>query len=108
MLSKMIKVVILVALLGGLAYAGACIYGNFFTQSNVGDGLKLPSAEKAAYAVHIKNTGNLLLTNSFEQHGSVYILHGYFEIVGQGFKYREGDIILDEQIFGEITVRRRE
>jgi len=73
---------------------------------------KMPDVEKAEYGVHIENTGNLLLTNDYEVHGTeigsrVFVLHSFWEVSGNSFKYRPGGIVLEEKVFGKITVRRR-
>lgn len=107
MLNKVIKVILIVVLVGGVAYLGACIYGNFVNTGGTGTP-NLPTVDKAAYTVHIENTGNVLLTNKYEQVGQVYILHNYWEMVGSQFKYRDHDLVLDQTIFGDITIHRRE
>jgi len=107
MLSRIIKIVILVGLVGFLSYAGMCVYANFFSGPSVVTNPEPPPATKAAYALLIKNTGNVLYSNDVEQNGEVYILHGHWEEVDGKFKYRTGDIMLDERLFGPITLRRR-
>jgi len=72
----------------------------------------MPEVKEASHSVYIENTGNLLLTNDYEVMGDeagsrVFILHGFWELTGQDFKYKSGDIVLDENIFGEITIKRR-
>jgi len=111
MLSRIIKLIIILAMLAGLAYAGLCVYSCATHQQGAGM-LDIPEAEEAAYSVTIENTGKLLMTNDYEVMGSVvgkrvFILHGRWEFMGQDFKYKEGDIIMDESVFGEITLRRR-
>jgi len=108
MLSRVIKIVVILGMLAGLAWGGVCVYANFFNKSSeVGGTQQLPGIEKAAYSVSIKNTHNLLLTDKYEQSGTVYTLHGYWEYTGSGFKYRDATLSLDEQVFGEIIVKRR-
>jgi len=72
----------------------------------------MPEVEEASHSVYIENTGNLLLTDDYEVIGEetgsrVFILHGFWELTGQSFEYKSGDIALDESIFGEITIKRR-
>lgn len=107
MLNKVIKVILIVALIGVVGYCGACIYGNFVNRGDT-KSPALPTVDKAAYTVHIENTGNILLTNRYEMVGGVYILHNYWEMVGNQFKYRGRDLVLDQKIFGDITIHRRE
>ena len=111
MLSKMIKIIILVVLLGILFLVGTCVYANFIQKPDLGIP-ELPDAQDAGYSVHIKNTGGLLLTNDIEIFGEeegsrVYLLHGYWELSGQDFVFRDRDLVLNESIFGKITVRGR-
>jgi hypothetical protein len=107
MFNKVIKVVLVTVMIAGVAYFGACIYGNFISTGET-RGPVLPGADKAAYTVHIENTGNVLFTDRYELVGQVYTLHGYWEMAGDRFKYRSHDLVLDERIFGDITVHRRE
>jgi len=111
MLSGIIKVIILVAVLVFLAWIGLTCYSNFIAKPSIGQ-TDIPEKVEASYSVHIKNTGNLILTDDYEVHGSeigsrVFILHGFWELRGQDFEFIESDIVLDEAIFGEITIKRR-
>lgn len=111
MISGIIKVIILVAILGFLAWVGLTCYHNLIEKPNIGQ-TDIPERGEASYSVHIKNTGNLILTDDYEIHGSevgsrIFILHGFWELRGQDFEFVESDIVLDEAIFGEITIKRR-
>lgn len=111
MLSKMIKGIILLILLGLLFMVGTCVYANFIQKPDLGIP-ELPEPKDAGYSVHIKNTGGLLLTNDIEIFGEdegskIYVLHGYWELSGQDFIFRDQDIVLNENIFGKITIRGR-
>ena len=109
-MSTIIKVVIIGAMLVAIAYGGLCVYSNCKgPDTGVPD---LPSQEKATHSFYIENTGGLLLSSDYEQHGQMvgsrlFILHGFWELRGKEFKYIDNDIPLDERIFGEITVKRR-
>jgi len=110
-MSTIIKGIVLVVMLAALLWVGTCVYSNFIAKPDTGQ-LDMPCKEDAAYSVYIENTGNLLLTSDYEQHGDlagsrIFILHGFWEMRGQKFKFLSGDIILDESIFGEITVKKR-
>ena len=111
MLGTIIKVIILVVILAVIAYVGLVVW-----TCNVGpnnpDQPDIPKADEAAYTVYIENTGNLIMTNDYELIGSevgkrVFILRGFWELTGQEFTYRDSELVLDEGIFGEITVKRR-
>ncbi len=111
MLSRIIKVIILLVMLAGLAYAGLCVYSCATHQQGAGMP-DIPEVAEAAYTLTIENTGKLIMTNDVEVMGSVvgsrvFILHGRWEFMGQDFKYKSEDVVLDEAIFGEITLRRR-
>lgn len=111
MLSTMLKIIALVLILIGVGWFGACLYSNFISEPDTGLP-EMPSAEDAAYGVHIENTGNLLLTNDYEVHGEkegsrVVVLHGFWQISGNNFKFASSDLILSESVFGKITIRRR-
>ena len=111
LITTMIKLIILVVMVLAIAGVAVCAYSNFFAEEDTGMP-KMPEAEEAAYGVHIENTGNLILTNDYEVHGDevghrVFILNHYWEVSGNDFKYRQHVLILDEKVFGKITVRRR-
>ena len=111
MVGTIIKWIILLALLAGIAYVvlvvWTCNQGpNNPMQSDI------PKVDEASHSVYIKNTGNLIFTDAYEVHGSevgsrIFILQGFWEMRGQEFVYKDTELILDEGIFGEITVRRR-
>lgn len=106
-MGRVIKILLLVLILAGLAYLGACVYANFFAFNAANPEADLPKAEKAPYVVVIENTGNMFFTAKYDQYGSTIILHGYWEQVGNKFQYRDRDLILDQAIYGTITVRAR-
>ncbi len=106
MLTRILKVVVLIVLLLFLAYAGMCVYGNIVGSKTPGQ-VETPKIEDAQYTVNIANTGGVVFTDSYEEFGRVYILHGYWELAGQEFRYHKGDLALDTEIFGKITITRR-
>lgn len=104
-------VVASIVLLAVIGYVGATVWSCAIGGNNPGQP-DIPKADEAAYTVYIENTGNLIMTNDYESIGSevgkrVFILHGFWELVGQDFKYKNSELVLDEGIFGEITVKRR-
>jgi len=112
MLSNIIKVAILIAIVLFLAVVvGPCVYYNFLEKPDTGRP-EMPGIEDATHSFYIENTGGLILASDYEQHGQtvgarIFILHGFWEMRGKDFKFMAGDIVLDENIFGEITVKRR-
>lgn len=111
MLSNIIKVLIIIAIVIGLLWSGACIYGNFIAQPD--DGMpNMPEKTEATHSVLIRNTGGLLLVTDYEVFGDdvgkrTIVLHGFWEVRGNDFKFVNADIILDENIFGVIIIKRR-
>ena len=110
MLSKIFMVIILVIIIVVIAWVGLSVY-SCFARQDVGMP-DMPDQEEASYSLYIKNTGNLILTNEYEMHGAevgsrIFILHSFWELRGQKFIYKDTEIILNEAIFGEITIKRR-
>jgi hypothetical protein len=108
MFGKATKIILLVVMIAGLAYAGACVYANVFAFRAASPAtIKLPDVKDAAYSVTIERTGQYYLTNKYEKFGNTYLLHGYFELSGTAFKFRNVDLPLDQAIYGTITVTVR-
>jgi hypothetical protein len=105
-MSKIVKVVMVIGVIALLGYLGACAYANFFSGSSDGK-VKLPEAAEARMEVVIVNTGMVYLSNVVEKTGSIVKLVGFWELSGDSFKYRSRELILDERIYGTITVSRR-
>ena len=110
MISGIIKLIILVVIIVFLGWIGLSVY-SCASRQNIGQA-GIPDQGEASYSVYIENTGNLILTDDYEAHGQVvgarvFILHGFWELRGQKFAFVEGDIVLNEAIFGEITIKRR-
>ena len=104
-------VVLVLVLVVVLGWIGVNIWSCTMDKPNTGQ-LDMPEIAEASHSVYIENTGNLILTDKYEVHGvevgsRVFILHGFWELTGQDFKYKDGDVVLDESIFGEITIKRR-
>ena len=109
----LVKIIATIALIGMIGYVGACAYGNWIAKEPpTNDQPQLPDVNDAAYSLYVVNTGTVLFTDDFEQYGELvgertYVLHGYFEQSGTGFVYKDTDMILQEQLFGEINLKRR-
>ena len=111
MLWKFVQWIFIIALVIGIAYVGLVVWTCNVGPTNPNQP-DIPNAEEAAYTVYIENTGNLIMTDDYELIGSevgkrVFILHGFWELRGQDFVYKDSELVLDEGIFGEITVKRR-
>ena len=109
-MSKILIAIILIIVIAVVSYLALSVWrGCQGPDTGIPD---MPDIEKATHSVYIENTSGLILTSDYEVYGSevgsrIFILHGFYEMRGKGFKFVEGDIILDEGIFGEITVKRR-
>ena len=103
-----VLVVVLVVVIGWVGVnVWSCVMDN-----PTSDRPEMPEVAEASHSVYIKNTGNLILTSDYEVMGDevgsrVIILHGFWELKGQEFIYKDGKLVLDEAVFGEITVKRR-
>ena len=111
MLSGIIKVIVIIILVGGIGFVGLSIWSAACSGPNTGQP-DIPCKEDATYSVYIKNTSGLLYTDDYEQHGQavgsrIFVLHGFWEMRGKDFKFVDGDVVLDEAIFGEIEVKKR-
>jgi hypothetical protein len=100
-------------IVGGIVVAvfllGISIYANATEDRPGGAGLpKAPPVDKAAWEVTIKNTGNVLYTDSYEQPSEgVYVLHGYYEIHESKYESHTNDLVLDDNYFGDIIFKKR-
>ena len=103
-LLKILLILIILIILAGLFWVGISIYHNFIKSPQ--GAASMPDKEEAAFTVLIENTGNLVLTNEYEKQGTAYILQGYWELEKK-WKYRSSELILDEAVFGKITIKRR-
>jgi hypothetical protein len=99
-------------LIAFVAYFGSCVYANYFRADENELDIDLPDRKEARYSLVVKNTATVIMTDDYEVFGSevggrTYVVHNYWELVGTKFEYRVGDVVLHEQVFGEITVERR-
>lgn len=110
MVGTIIKWIILLAILAVIGY-GVLVVLDCQGKLNPNQP-DIPKVDEAAFSVYIENTGNLIMTDDYEVHGAevgsrIFILRGFWEMRGQDFKYNKGELVLDEGIFGEITLKRR-
>lgn len=105
-LSILLKVMAIIALVIGVTWFGISIYGNIKLNS---DGMPDPPKEtKAEYEVLVSATGQSFFTDEYDTIAEgVYELKGYYEIIDGKWKHRDGDLLLDEYYFGDITINRR-
>lgn len=104
-ISRSMQVIVIILLIVGLAYVGACVYSNFI-QGEPGE-YKVPSINKAHYELVIHNTGVVLFTDDYETTPLGYSLNGYWELVDNKYRYRDSLLIIRPDIFGKITIRER-
>jgi len=107
---KLITIIILVVILLVVGYMGLSVWSS--CQGPDTGQPDMPEIEQATHSFYIENTGGLILSSDYEVHGSevgsrLFILRGFWEMRGKDFKFVEGDVILNESIFGEITMKRR-
>ena len=105
MIRKIVGIGILAIIVLIVCYGGLVIYGNVTALK--GNSYSLPDMEEAQYSVRVQNTGLYLYSDDVNQDGDIIVIDGYWELVGQKFKYREATLILDKGIFGEIRVSTR-
>ena len=105
---RIFRVLMIVGLVILIVYIGACVYGNYFADDG---SIKLPSIKNAPYSLIVRNTATVILTDEHEvvgEEGSrVFTLYGYWELVGGEFEYVDSTIILHEEVFGKINIKRR-
>ena len=109
-MSKVFLAIIIIAIIVGGSYIGLSCWSSCQRAEPLGP--DMPDKVEATHSFHIKNTGGLILSSDYEVYGAevgsrIFILHGYWEMRGKDFKFLAHDIILDEGIFGIITVKRR-
>ena len=116
-MKKIVMVLFIAGLVVFIGYMALNCYANFIEPQLSGSSapreIKMPEVETAQYELQIYNTGNVILTDSVDILGKIvgkrkFVLHGYWELQAQSFIYNESDRILDEALFGKITLSRRE
>ena len=106
-LGIMWKLALLVAIVAGLLYAGAIIYGNFFDKPDAIT-YQLPQfTENAKYRVTIASSGNTFYSNDCKREDTKVILTGYWEVSGKKYIYRNTVATMDERTFGQIIIQGR-
>ena len=109
-LSLLLKLVLICVGVIAAAWMGISVYANF-QEFNFIDVKNEPSVEKAQYEFIISTTGEVILTEDFDSVASgdrqKYILHGYWKVIKDKWKYSKQDLPLDENYFGKIKWRYR-
>lgn len=103
--SLLIKIVILAFLIGAGLWFCLSILGNTLLSDSTPE---YPDVEKARYQFLIKNTGEYVFTDDYNEitKGS-YLLHGYYELKDGKYRWHDKDAPLDEKYFGPIRVKKR-
>lgn len=96
-----IAVLILLAIWLILSGLGNC--------TSVGSGeIKLPNVDKAKFQVLITANGRILYTDDYdEQTEDVYVLHGYYELKDNKYRWHEADLKIDVYYYGDIIITKR-
>ena len=111
-IKTIILVIVLIVILAVVALViGPCVYYTWFDKPDTGRP-DMPDIEEATHSFYIENSGGLILASDYEQIGDVvgsriFVLHGFWELRGKDFKFVAGEVVLDENIFGKITMKRR-
>lgn len=110
-MKTIVKLLMIVLLISVIAYGGMCVYGNYFAPGTNTDP-SMPSKSEASHSLVVRNTATVILTNDYEVFGEevgsrIYYLNGYWEMVGRDFKYVDDTLVLSEQVFGQIDLKRR-
>lgn len=112
-MGKIIGIIVLIVVVLGMVFVvGPCVYYGFIEKPGEQGTVDLPDSKKATDSFYIENTGGLILSSDYEQHGDIvgkrlFVLHGFWEMRGNKFKYVDATVALDENIFGKITVSKR-
>lgn len=110
-MKTIIKLLMILVLIGVIAYGGMCVYGNYFAPGTaIGD--DIPSKSEASHSLVVRNTATVILTDDYEVFGEevgsrTFYLHGYWEMVGRDFRYVDDTLVMSEQVFGQIDLKRR-
>lgn len=105
MISRITKLIVLIAIILAIAYLGACVYANWFDKKI--QSYEVPPIPEAQYQFIIRNTGNVLFTDNYEINGSLIKVNGFWALIDGKFEYRDKELILDKEVFGEIIIRSR-
>lgn len=105
-LSIIIKVGIIAAIVCGGLWVGVSIYGNVVEGKTTE--VRMPEIDKAQYVVTLKATGEKFLTDDWDSSiQGQYIMHGYYELEDNKWRWHEANLLLDEFYFGDIIISRR-
>lgn len=95
-----------------VGYLGLTCYATIANKGGIRGLPDVPSVSKAAYTVRFHDTGNMILTNDYEQYEDelgyrIFVLHGFYEYTKEGYIYRDMDMVLKERAFGRIDIKKR-
>ena len=104
-LSLILKIVLLVGLICGVAWILLSVVGNIWTNDGTAD---YPSVDKARYKLTIRATGEMLFTNDCDlPTNGVYVMNGYYELSDGEYRWHDISQTLDEKYFGPIRLEKR-
>lgn len=108
-LSITIKILIIFFLILAVGWAGTCAYANFFHKDTPQlNTPKMPEIDKAGYTIYMKATRQTILTDDWQEgRPGIYLIKGYWEVIEDEYKYRDSNLTLNEEYFGEIIIRKR-
>lgn len=109
-----ILLLMLIAVIGlGVIWFGMSVWANVTEGNLLGTLPKLPG-ENADYVAEITVTGEVLLTPGFDTDISphdpakqVYILHGFYRLLDDKWRWVKDDFPMDEYYWGEIKIEKR-
>lgn len=108
---KWLKWILRLVILGLLLMGGAYAYLTISASSGcrVPEGITeskdAPSIEAAPFI--IQTPSRLYYAESAEETPKIVVLHNYFEMVGKKWVLRHGDLVMNRNAYGKITVKRR-
>ncbi len=104
------RIVLILLVVGGLAFAGVTIYGNFIAPKS-GE-IKVPRVEEAHYSLTVLDTRTVIFADKVEVIGDtvgsrMFICRGYWELQGRNFARNDSTLVMSESVFGELTLKKR-
>lgn len=97
-----------ILLIIAITYGGISLYANIVENNSQVDLPKFPNINKAKYTFTFKTTGNILLTNEYNNiKPGVYELIGYWESNEKKYIYHDKELLIDESYFGDVIITAR-
>lgn len=103
-ISRFFQTIVVIVVIVGAIYIGMTVFANCRPlEAERGR----PAVSRAQYEVVIRNTGNVFYTDEYFDVDGIITLKGYWEKVGDDFKYRDNELNLDRDIFGTVIIFER-